>query len=122
MEARTCLECDAPVKGRSDKKFCSDFCRNAYNNRLNSGSNPLIRRVNGILRKNRRILEYHLNRYGSKVKREQLLEQGFRFNFYTSQRAIESKNACYCCYEYGYQLLANNYVGLVKYASYSEEE
>ena len=32
MEKRNCLECKDPVKGRIDKKFCSDYCRNAYNN------------------------------------------------------------------------------------------
>jgi hypothetical protein len=31
-ETKTCLFCEKPVKGRSDKKFCDDYCRAAYNN------------------------------------------------------------------------------------------
>ena len=38
MEKRECLECREPVKGRVDKKFCSDYCRNAYNNNVNKDS------------------------------------------------------------------------------------
>jgi len=53
---RRCLDCQEPLKGRADKKFCNDLCRNNYNNRLKSESNNLVRRINGILRKNRNIL------------------------------------------------------------------
>ena len=38
MENRTCLECDNIVRGRVDKKFCSDYCRNADNTMINKGS------------------------------------------------------------------------------------
>ncbi len=34
---RTCLECHEKIVGREDKKFCSDGCRNAYNNKMNKG-------------------------------------------------------------------------------------
>lgn len=54
---KTCLACDKPLKGRLDKKFCDDYCRNNYNNRLNSDQSNYVRNVNNILRKNRRILE-----------------------------------------------------------------
>ena len=40
---KTCLECGEPILGRSDKKFCSDLCRNAYNNKANSDSNNFVR-------------------------------------------------------------------------------
>ena len=35
MEHRECLECGEPLKGRVDKKFCSDYCRNSHNNKVN---------------------------------------------------------------------------------------
>ncbi len=56
MTVKNCLACERPIKGRTDKKFCDDSCRNNYNNRLNSDATPLIRNINNILRKNRRIL------------------------------------------------------------------
>ena len=35
MENKECLECGVLVKGRIDKKFCSDYCRNSFNNKVN---------------------------------------------------------------------------------------
>jgi predicted nucleic acid-binding Zn ribbon protein len=51
-----CLECGEKIIGRSDKKFCNDACRNAYNNKQNKDSNNLMRNINNKLRKNYRIL------------------------------------------------------------------
>ena len=56
-QSKNCLACDKPVKGRTDKKFCDDFCRNKYNNQLKAGCNNYVRNINNALGKNRRILE-----------------------------------------------------------------
>ncbi len=42
----TCVECGEEIKGRADKKFCSDQCRSAFNNRLNSDATNFIRNIN----------------------------------------------------------------------------
>ena len=55
--SKECLECGEKIIGRVDKKFCSDPCRNSYNNRLNKDSSNLIRNTNNLLRKNYRILQ-----------------------------------------------------------------
>ncbi|KKQ83435.1 MAG: hypothetical protein UT04_C0032G0014 [Candidatus Daviesbacteria bacterium GW2011_GWF2_38_7] len=57
MDKKTCIECGETIVGRSDKKFCCDLCRNSYNNKQNSESTNLVRNINNILRKNRRILQ-----------------------------------------------------------------
>ena len=54
---KKCIECNKLLKGRADKKFCDDLCRNSYNNKLNSDTNGYVRNINNTLRKNRRILE-----------------------------------------------------------------
>jgi hypothetical protein len=38
------------------QKFCSDGCRNAYNNKINKDSTNFMRNINNKLRKNYRIL------------------------------------------------------------------
>ena len=71
---KLCLECETPLIGRIDKKFCNDMFRNSYNNLLNKDANEYVRKVNVILRKNRRILSSLMN--GSekgKATKEQLL-------------------------------------------------
>jgi predicted nucleic acid-binding Zn ribbon protein len=79
MEKKICPECGESIKGRADKKFCSDMCRNAYNNKLNSDNTNLIRNVNNILRKNRRIMEELLPEETAKVSHQKLIEKGFHF-------------------------------------------
>ena len=53
---KNCLECGEQLIGRVDKKFCSDYCRNTYNNKINKDSKNLIRNINNRLRKNYRLL------------------------------------------------------------------
>ncbi|NDA97585.1 MAG: lysine--tRNA ligase [Flavobacteriia bacterium] len=84
MEKRTCLECEAKLSGRKDQKFCADYCRNTYNNRQNEDANATVRRINGILRKNRRILAQH-NPNGKKtLDGITLAEDGFNFHYFTN--------------------------------------
>jgi hypothetical protein len=102
LEEKGCLECESPFKGRVDKKFCSDQCRIAYNNRLNSDGNNYVRNVNNILRKNRRIL-IELNPEGkNRVTREKLRSKGFDFNYYTSTYITKEGAQYFYCYEQGY--------------------
>jgi len=111
---KTCLECGEQLKGRADKKFCSDYCRNAYNNKLNKDSKNLIRNTNNRLRKNYRILE-ELNPNGkSKATKSQLLSKDFSFEFFTSIYTTKKGTVYYFVYDQGYLPLENDYFALVK--------
>src|SRR5690625_7838405 len=46
MEERKCFECEEQLRGRLDKKFCNDSCRNSFNNAKNREKNALIKRTN----------------------------------------------------------------------------
>jgi hypothetical protein len=112
-EKRKCLECNEEFSGRIDKKFCSDMCRNAYNNKLNSESSNLVRNINSVLRKNRRILE-DLNVDGkTKVHKKKLLDKGFDFNYFTSIYKTQKGSVYNFCYEQGYLHLENDFYFLV---------
>ena len=91
-EPTLCLSCEKPVKGRSDKKFCDDYCRAAYNNDLKSASNNLVRNVNNALGKNRRILESLLPQGDAtaKTNHDKLIEKGFQFKFTDSPKMTKS--------------------------------
>lgn len=114
MKEKSCLECGAKIFGRNDKKFCSDQCRNSYNNKLNSDSNNYIRTVNNTLRKNRRILEKLTPSGKSKTTRSKLNEHGYDFNFHTNTYTTKAGATYYFCYEYGYLELENDWFALVK--------
>lgn len=113
MEQRTCLECGEPVYGRIDKKFCSDQCRNAYNNRKNSDDVSYVQNINRTLRKNRRILK-ELNPDGkAKVNKTSLTNKGFNFKHFTHIYKNKEGRIYYFCYEYGYLPIDHDYFALV---------
>jgi hypothetical protein len=111
---KNCLECNEKIVGREDKKFCSDGCRNAYNNKINKDSTNFMRNVNNKLRKNYRILS-ELNTEGkSKTTRSKLMSKEFDFEFFTSIYNTKTGNTYYFLYDQGYRILEDDYYMLVK--------
>lgn len=113
---RHCLACGRVLKGRPDKKFCDDYCRNNYNNQRNSDQNNLVRNINNILRKNRRILEGLIpaGEETRTVKLESLSREGFDFIYHTHQYQNQKGQVYFFNYEYGYLLLDEDRVLVVK--------
>ena len=116
METKTCASCGEIVKGRIDKKFCYDACRSIYNNRLNSDTTALMKTVNNVLRKNRRILESLIpkNEGKTKVSLKKLQEKGYNFIYQTHNYTTKAGANYVFCYEYGYLSLEGNMYMLVK--------
>jgi predicted nucleic acid-binding Zn ribbon protein len=114
MQNQQCLECGEPFKGRIDKKFCSDYCRNSYNNKVNKDSKNLIRNTNNRLRKNYKILS-ELNESGkTKTTRAKLLNHNFDFTFFTSIYTTKTGNTYFYIYDQGYLPLENDFYLLIK--------
>lgn len=114
MEEKKCPECGRKIIGRADKKFCSDGCRNNYNNSLNKDSKNLVRNINNRLRKNYRILEKLNTKEKTKVSKERLLREDFNFKYYTSQYVTKSGSVYNYVYDQGYLPLENDWFLLVK--------
>ena len=111
---KNCLECGEKIIGREDKKFCSDGCRNSYNNKINKDSNNYMRNINNKLRKNYRILSA-LNIDGkSKTTKSKLLSKGFDFEFMTTILHTKTGNTYYFLYDQGYMVLDNDFYLLIK--------
>ena len=117
---KACLECGESFHGRSDKKFCGDQCRNTFNNRCSQETNSIIRSVNHILRKNRKILEYLIPDEDVRVSKRRLYEMGFNFEFATSRLITGDGQIYYFCYEFGYLALQDDVVQLVKRKDHDE--
>jgi hypothetical protein len=109
-ETRTCPTCGKNVKGRADKRFCDDYCRNNYNNQLNSDAINYVRNINNILRRNRRILEETMEGVEKATARSkaELAKKGYRFDFFTSIFTNKEKETYYYCYEYGFKEVEND--------------
>jgi len=113
--ARNCLACGKILHGRADKKFCNDYCRNAYNNQLKAASSNIVRNINNTLIKNRRILESLLgSEEMSKTTKEKLLQQGFSFKYLTHSYKNKKGNVYFFCYEFGYLPLEHDWYLVVR--------
>ena len=111
---KLCTSCGMPVRGRRDKKFCSDQCRSAHYNRVNFGSSLYVRHVNNVLRKNWRILHELDAPNGNAVTEDVLRIRGFDFNYFTSIHPTHNGECYYYCYDLGYIRTARNLYQLVE--------
>ena len=110
-----CLECGKKLVGRADKKFCEDYCRNAYNNKINKDSKNLIRNINNRLRKNYRILDsITLTEGKTKTTRTRLIDKGFDFEFITNTYTTKKGTTYFFVYDLGYLPLDNDFYMIVK--------
>ncbi len=114
-ETRHCMYCNKPVKGRTDKKFCDDYCRNAYNNSIKAPSNNLVRNINNQLAKNRRLLEECIapGEEMGKVPKEKLVSRGFSTKYITHTYANKKGNIYFFCYDFGYLPLEGDWLLVV---------
>lgn len=112
---KACISCNRTLHGRTDKKFCNDYCRNTHNNRLNSDGNNYMRNINHSLRRNRRILESLLSaREITKTLLSKMHNKGFTFQYFTHTRT-NKKGKLFCfCYDYGYLKLDGDRVLIVR--------
>jgi hypothetical protein len=114
---KTCLQCGKPVRGRVDKKFCDDYCRNSYNNKLKGISSNLVRNINNALNKNRRILQNLIEENGSnspKANKEMLEQLGFQFKYLTHVHRTRNGKTYHYCYDHAYVPIDKEWYLVVK--------
>ena len=113
---KNCLNCDKLLKGRNDKKFCDDFCRNNYNNQLKSIINNQVKDINSTLAKNRSILKGLLleTKETATANKEKLQKLGFHFKYITHTYVTKTGKTYYYCYDHGYLPLENDWYLIVR--------
>ena len=100
-----CLECGAPVYGRTDKRFCNNLCRSKYHRQHVYMKERLVRNEMDSIMKNYSILEQlvQLNSHRSPLA---ILEaMGFNKDFVT--RVVKKgKHLEYRCFDLVYSVSA----------------
>lgn len=99
---KTCPECGAMIHGRADKKFCSDQCRSSHRNQMRDESRFLMRRVNHVLKMNRRILDELLESGQKQLTIDHLIHRGFDFSYFTNIRST-ADGLTFFCYDRGFK-------------------
>ena len=120
MKEKLCPECGSTIKGRADKKFCSDECRSSFNNTKNRNTNNMVRNVNATLKRNRDILISFNPNGKASVAKTKLQNAGFNFSYHTNTYTTKSGKTYYFCYDQGYLDLENDYCSLVVKQEYIE--
>ena len=123
---RLCKFCEQiidPNKGRADRKYCDERCKNAFHNARSMEENEELQRIELILKKNRRVLK---KLFGKKdrdnMKRERLLKEGFDFDYHTHHVTSKiKKNEFIFCFDFGYCAVANESYKIVKGFEYRDE-
>jgi hypothetical protein len=98
-EKRLCPVCGDEIIGRVDKKFCTDQCRNTFNNERYSSDNVLALNTSGK----------------TKVKRSKLLREGFDFNYFTGIYETQKGGRYHLIYDQGYLVLSDELYLLIKW-------
>jgi hypothetical protein len=119
-ETKNCLQCGEKLLGRTDKRFCSDACRNIYHYHANSAPINYVRNVVNALKRNRRVLSELNNGPDGKKKvhRDKLLERGYNFMYHTNTHRTRVGNTYVFCFEQGYMELGENWYMLVRRDEY----
>ena len=113
-EKRYCYVCDDEMHGRKDQRFCSDYCRARYHNKLHQGGTAFMRSIQYILRKNRYILMSFAKTDHATVIKKVLRDQGFRFEYHTHHCRSREGKTYFFCYDYGFADLGHGKVELIK--------
>lgn len=101
-----CLECGDIIEyghGRTDRKFCSEGCKNRYHNKRKALSwRTYQHKVLKALEANHDILEQLLDMGITSIDRMSLEQLGFDFNYVTSYHKIGQRNV-YSIFDYTYE-------------------
>ena len=115
LSKRFCRECAVLLKGRSDQKFCSDQCRNQFNNRNYAQKLALQRQINRILMQNQQILAQLLTiEKKRRVWEMDLQHRGYNFEFHTHTKRTKNGQVYIFCYDFGYLRLETDQIYIVQ--------
>ncbi|MGC4038339.1 MAG: hypothetical protein QM764_20415 [Chitinophagaceae bacterium] len=125
-EERVCKNCGEPIKatkGRRDRLFCNNECKNKYHNAKTYQEEHEISRIYVILRNNRRILAKMFERKDKdEIGRERLLKLGFDFDYHSHFVISKIKrNQFTFCFDYGYRLVRPDIYKVVKAFEYKAD-
>ena len=110
---RACDYCGEVLRGRADKRFCNGECRNGFHNHHAAIEDAFMRKVNKVLRRNRRILAALTPDGKNYATRTRLDDRGFSFKYCTHTSPSREGQQYTWVYEYGYLEIKPNYFMLV---------
>ncbi|WP_369887175.1 hypothetical protein [Aquimarina sp. AD10] len=78
-----CLSCGNIIIGRSDKKYCSVYCKSAHQYQRRKSEEEQYYSIDRQLKTNRKILKAYNKSGLSTVRKEKLIAEGFDPKYFT---------------------------------------
>ncbi|MBT0606552.1 hypothetical protein KIV10_00015 [Aequorivita echinoideorum] len=113
---KTCKICAKPLKGRTDKIFCSAHCKNQYHKYVRYASKTAAIEINGYLKRNYAILWELLgtNKTQVKVYRNILEKKKFRFKYHTHFHINSSNKTFFYVYDLAWMEFSDDEILIVR--------
>jgi len=113
---RTCPICKSPVKGRSDKRFCTSHCKSIYHHTLRKVTNDATAVTDGILHRNRSILLELLgkNRRKLKVGRRYLDQKKFNYDYLTGFHTNKHGKTVHHVYDFSWVIFSDQEILILR--------
>jgi hypothetical protein len=99
---RCCPECGSEITGRSDKKFCTPYCKSSFHYRVHQNADTRFSVVDKQLKLNRRILKLYNKAGKAIVRTEELRHAGFDPKYFTNYWKNSKGEVYLFCYELGF--------------------
>ncbi|MEN9610146.1 MAG: hypothetical protein RLZZ628_960 [Bacteroidota bacterium] len=118
--SQSCQQCQTPIKGRSDKKFCSTTCKNAFNNAQKIATLEVTAEIDGYLHQNRTILNQLMGDSKKSTLDRLVLERaGFRFGYMTGIYRNKENKIYHIVYDYAWMDFSDQKILIVSKAKHS---
>ncbi|TXE19270.1 hypothetical protein ES731_08630 [Psychroflexus gondwanensis] len=102
IDHKICPVCESPLKGRSDKKFCSTKCKSIHQYENRQEKEAFYLEVDRQLKTNRKILKTYNFRGFTTVRKELLIDDGFDPNFFSHYWKNSKGDIYLFVYDYGF--------------------
>lgn len=100
---KRCPNCNEPITGRTDKKFCSPYCKSSYHYQISKEKeSSFFQKIDKQLKLNRRILKVYNKSGKATVRKEKLIGEGFNPKFFTHFWKNGRGDVYLFCYEFGF--------------------
>lgn len=105
---KSCLACNAELKGRADKKFCDPHCKSAYHYEKDRKKASLFLQIDRQLKQNRRLLKIYNKAGKATIRSQTLIDQGFDPNYFTHYWKNSQGDIYLFVYEFGFLTKTEN--------------
>ena len=112
-----CIECGAPLGlfGRSDRKFCSQNCKNLWHNNKNSNYRTFRQRIISCMDRNHKILDKLIQAGIRSIDKNEIVSLGFSPGHSTSVTRYRT-HIMYYCFDISYHVSESRIWGIEKHS------